>query len=299
MKDFSPKLSQIIYDPRFYLFAIALGLSIARIVLSSRVIYEEDTFIDLLCIGSIFFLLWQKRNTLQIQSDLGSSFLGAAIIILVTVKSLSLYWYESSFLRIATILSALGLGLLASGIKGLRQYWRELAIVVMLCLPTGTLGGIVNQVFNFPILTAKFSTFVMWYMGLEVTRKGVVISLPHGGVEVIVFCTGLTTSLLLVKLSVLSTFVYLKNIFKGLILALSSVLLAFSLGSFRVIIMALVVADKPNFEFWHGASGNQIFSTIGVLIFGFLCNFLHDFPKPKPEIAESVSLEPQIIEEEI
>jgi hypothetical protein len=49
--------------------------------------------------------------------------------------------------------------------------------------------------------------------------------------------------------------------------------------------MALVVSDKPAFDFWHGSSGNQIFSTLGILAFGVLANYLIN--KPAPNLEES------------
>jgi len=83
--------------------------------------WRLDGEIDPLIIGVLFWgailcLLWRKQDKINLESDIFSSFFGTLLIALVLVKSISLFWVESSFLRIAND-AALGLGLLASGVK--------------------------------------------------------------------------------------------------------------------------------------------------------------------------------------
>jgi hypothetical protein len=53
--------------------------------------------------------------------------------------------------------------------------------------------------------------------------------------------------------------------------------------------MAVLVAssNQQAFEYWHGSEGNQIFSTISILVFGILCQFfLHENKLEHPENME-------------
>lgn len=280
-KDFS--FHSLIRDSRAYLFAIAFLLSLTRIVVASRVLIDEDTFIETLSLGTILYLLWRKRNTIRLDSSLFASGLGIFLIFLMVFKGLSIFWFEAYFIRIATLVTAIGLCLLASGFKGLKQYAAEFVIVLMLCVPTGMIFARILQFVDVPLLTAKVAYWILWYCGFETTRQGVSIYLPNGGVEVIVFCTGLSSAIVMLRLSVLCTAVFLKRWSSRVIIAASSILIGFFLGCFRVVLMAIVVADKPAFKFWHGDEGNQIFSTAGILLFGILANYLFNIPKDDPD----------------
>jgi len=280
-KDFP--IRSLITDSRAYLFAIAFVLAVMRIIVASRVLIDEDPFIEALSLGCILFLLWKKRNSLKLESSLFASILGVFLIFLMVFKSLSIFWFEANLIRIATLGAAIGFCLLASGFKGIKQYAAELVIVVMLCIPTGMIFARTLKFVDFPLLTAKVGNLILWYLGFQSSRQGVNIFLPNGGVEVILFCTGLSSSIVMFRLSVLCMSVFLKSWTSRILIGVSSVLIGFFLGAFRVVLMAIVVSDKPTFDFWHGDQGSQIFSTIGILLFGVLANYLINRPEPKFE----------------
>nr|WP_293089917.1 archaeosortase/exosortase family protein [Moorena sp. SIO3H5] len=71
----------------------------------------------------------------------------------------------------------LGLGLLASGLKGLKQYWQHLTIFLCLAIPS----GLPTLLIDVSTLTAKFSGLLLWYSGFEVSRQGVYLILPTVG----------------------------------------------------------------------------------------------------------------------
>jgi cyanoexosortase A len=279
-------IKDLITDSRTYLFAIAFLLSVARIIAGGRVLIDEDSFIEMLSLGSILFLLWKKRNTLKFDSSLFASGLGLVLIFLMVFKGLSIFWFEPYFIRIATLGSAIGLCLLASGFKGIKQYAAELVIVISLCIPTSMIFARTLQVVDVPLLTAKVSNLILWYLGFQSSRQGVNIYLPNGGVEVIVFCTGLSSAVVLLRLSIICMAVFIKSWFSRFVIGVSSIFIGFILGCVRVVLMALVVSDRPAFDFWHGSSGNQIFSTIGILAFGLLANYLITKPD-EPRLEES------------
>jgi cyanoexosortase A len=272
IKDFPPE--KLIRDSRVYLFAAAFLLAVARIVIGSRILFDEDSFMDALALGTILFLLWKKRNSLKLESSMVASGLGVLLLFLMTFKGLSIFWFEPYFIRIATLGAAIGLALIASGFKGLKQYGSEFFVVLLLCVPSSMIFARALQAIDITTLTAKFSNLILWYLGFQSSRQGAFIYLPNGGVEILVYCTGLASSLALLRLAFLCMILFLKSWKSKLIIGVGAILIGFFLGAFRVILMALIVADKPNFEFWHGHTGSQVFSTIGILVFGLLANYL-------------------------
>lgn len=266
---------KLLENSKFCLFATAVGLTALHLILTWRAIGDTDRLIiNVLYWGAILCLLWRKRDILNLESGIFSTFFGLLLIAFVLVKSISLFVFESSFVKIVPMIAALGLGLLASGVKGLKQYWRELIILMLLCLPENSLPQIIQNTFNITTLTAKFAILILWYLGFEVSGSGANINLPNGSVWVDTPCTGIVTAILLLKLSVLFMLVVPTNWIKKVLVAIGAVFIAFVASGIRVAIMAVVVSDQKTFDYWHGAEGNQIFSTIAILIFGLLCHFL-------------------------
>ena len=260
----------------FYLGGIVVGLTIIHLILSWRVTGDINRqTLNVLFWGAILSLLWRKRYTLNLESGIFSSFVGSILITLVLFKSISLFWFESSFLKFAPLLLSLGFGLLASGVKGLKQYWREFAIVLLLCLPDGDfLTAPVQELFKVTILTAKFAVFMLWYLGFEVSGHGANIFMPQGSVWVDTPCTGISTAFFLLKLALVFILTFSTNWWKKALVLLGAVGIAFVSGGIRVAIMAVVVSDRQAFDYWHNEPGNQIFSTIAIFLFGLLCHFL-------------------------
>jgi cyanoexosortase A len=268
-------LLTLLQNSKFCLFATTVGLSALHLSLTWRLNGEIDPLIvGVLFWGAILCLLWRKQDKINLESDIFSSFFGTLLITLVLVKSISLFWVESSFLRIVPMIAALGLGLLASGVKGLKQYWRELIIVLLLSLPESSFLQIIEELFKVTTLTANFAVLLLWYLGFSVSRQGTNIILPNGSVSVAVFCTGISNALLLLKLSVLFILLFSTDWLKKILVLIASVFIAFVTSGIRVALMAVVVSNQEAFKYWHGPQGNQIFATISILIYGLFCRFL-------------------------
>ena len=275
MKAFPLTPLKLLQNSKFCFFGIAIGLSVLHLLLTWRVVGDIDRLIvSALFWGAALCLLWRKQDDVNLESGIFSSFFGLLLMTLVLIKSISLFWFESSFLKILPLMAAIGLGLLASGIKGLKQYWRELSLVVLLCIPESLLVETINQIFNITTLTAQFAVFILWYLGFEVTRQGAHVILPHNSVWVAPHYTGISTALLLLKLSVVLILMSPTDWSKKVLVSVSSVFMTFVVSGIRVALIATVVSNQEAFNYWHGAEGNQIFSTISILLFGLLCRFL-------------------------
>lgn len=277
---------KLLQNPKFCLFGTAVGLSVLHLSLSWRMLSNVDQLIlNVIFWGALLCVLWRKQDLLNLESDIFSSFFGLLLIGLVLIKSISLFWFEAYFLKLSPLLLALGLSLLASGIKGLKQYWRELLFVLLLCIPEGLFLQIFDKLFHVSVLTAKFAVFILWYLGFKVSGQGINIFLPNGRVFVETACTGISTLLLLLKFSVLFILMFPTERLKKILVLLGSVLIAFVTSVIRVALMAIFVSNKEIFDYWHGSQGNQVFTTTSILIFGLLCRFLLHLNESESEFA--------------
>ena len=266
---------KLLQNQKFCLFGTAVGLSVLHLSLSWRLLGDTDQLIlNVIFWGALLCVLWGKQDILNLESDTFSSFFGLLLIALVLLKSISLFWFEAYFLKVSPLLVALGLGLLASGVKGLKQYWRELLFVLLLCIPEGLFLQIVDKLFNVSVLTAKFAVFILWYLGFEASGQGINVVLPKGYVYVETACTGTSTALLLIKFSVLFILTFPTDWLKKILVLLGAVFIAFITSVIRVALMAVFVSNKEVFDYWHGSQGNQVFTTTSILIFGLLCRGL-------------------------
>lgn len=253
--------------PKFLLLAIAANLMALNLNLSYSIGKSDFLSHSILFLVSALFLLWQKRDRLHLESDTSSSVFGSILLALVIYKSLHLFEGDY-FIRIAPLLSLFGWGLLASGIKGLKQYWREFFLLVFLAIPWEFL-----HILNISSITAKFSAFILWLLGFEVTLKGIWLILPTGSVEVYSGCSGVQMMLQLLGLSWIVFVVAKTNWQQKIWLTIAAILTGFIINGIRVALMAVLVAlsDLEGFTYWHVGNGSLIFSAISVLIFGVIC----------------------------
>ena len=256
---------------QFWLLVIATGLITIHLTLTSR---ANDA--SLLGTSTLFWvavssIVWQKRDTLSLESRASSSVWGLLIIAFVLLRSISVSGYDP-FLRLFPLISIFGVALLASGFKGLKQYWQEFLIFCFLVPSPGTLTLLID----ISTLTAKFATAILWYMGFEVYRKGVFVSFPTGGIEVYPGCSGIENMLHLLGLAVIFLMMFPTKRLEKILLPIVAILIAFVVNGVRVAILAIFAAsaNPQGLEYWHKGDGSLIFSMIAVGIMGLFCFFL-------------------------
>jgi len=247
---------------------------------------SEFLSISLLFWGAALSLLWPKLHTLKLNSGVFSSFFGASLIALVFFKTITLS-NDDSFLRISPFISALGLALLASGVKGLKQYQRELFLLLFLALPV---EEALAKVIDLDTLTAQFADFLLSDLGFDASRQGTVVALPTGAVKVDPGCSGLRAITRLLQLSSL-ILVMIPTAWLGkIIIPTLAILLAFMVNSVRVAVLALLIANnhRQAFDFWHEGSGSHAISMVSVIILWLLCQYLIRQDKPEPAKVEGM-----------
>ena len=270
-------MKRLLKSDKFWLFSILISFAVFHLNVTWKVTGDPNRLtIDLFFWAAILFLLWRRRDRLRVDSDLASAFLGLLLIVLVLVKSISLFWFESSLLKFAPFVAVLGIALLASGFKGLRQYWLELLFSCLMFFPTSGLESLMDSQFQISILTAKSSAYLLYYLGFNTATQSneVLLSLPQGGnfrALVDYQCTGVPMMLLMLKLSLLLQSFFPMKWLERFFLPMVAVSLGFFLGVIRVSILTLTMPDPAKFDYWHSTEGAQIFSTLSILIFSFLC----------------------------
>lgn len=228
----------------------------------------------LLVVGS---LVWEKRRELNLESSIIAKLVGALLIVLMLLQLSPEFFpgvlFPFSITQISLLASAkvsififaIGLAIIASGFRGLKQYWKELVIIFFLSMPPVLLSWI-----NISPITAKFSTFVLWCLGFNVyIQNNIFIYTSAVSVEVTKGCSGFITMNYLLGISVILLIMFpLKRIY-AIIVPLSAILLGFVANGFRVALMVILVDydQIEAFNYWHAGNGGLVFTLISTSIF--------------------------------
>ena len=296
------KLIPVTFEPQLRNHNLwILGITGCLIAINLEITWASSQSIDqvvfkILAWGAALFLIWQQRHHLCRKSDVTSTIIGLLFIAWVMFRSLFSSLTEDVFVNISPLISALSICLLVSGLNNLKQYTRELAIVFVSIFPTEALLPIIGKIIGVDIslmvstITSKFSAFVLWYLGFETERLGVNIILPGGAITIYDRCSGLYDIILLLQIACIVLVIFPLGTYKKLILPIAAVILAFIVNSVRVALMAFLVAfsNRAAFDYWHGGDGAQIFSTIAIFVFWWLCKFL--VTQDEPKVMEAVEL---------
>lgn len=265
----------LLQAPKFWLLLLTLALAVLHLTILDLSGQPNLMSVSILMWLAIASLLWDKRQQLVFKSDLFSTALGATMIALVLLRSISPAGYH---LQVSPLISGSGLALIASGIKGLRSYWKELFILTLLALYS-VFSAILDAI-DLPTLTAQFGNFALLLGGFRTYRDGVVIALPTGKVEVYGACSGVESIILMLYVACLFFLLIPISRLQKLICLAAAVLLGFVVNGVRVALMAWLVAysNEEAFKYWHGDDGSLIFAMISVGIFGFFCWFAYVRP---------------------
>lgn len=255
--------------PKFLLLGIATGLIAIHLSVTWKRGYTDLWGISLLFWVTVCYLIWKKRSDLNLVSGSISSFIGTLIIAFVLIESI---FPINNFPYISPFISAIGLGLLASGFKGLKQYWQELFLLFFPSAAYATLLFLVDL----PTLTATFTHFVLWYLGFSASRHGVKITLNTGVVEVNPSCSGLEGILQLWVIAVIFLAVFPTSWKQKILLPIMASLLGFTINGIRVVLMTIFIAfnNYKAFDYWHTGDGTLVISMLYIIVFVVFCLFL-------------------------
>lgn len=280
MNAISPVLFKRIKTSPFWLLTIGSGLMAIHLTLVWRADNPNIIGTSILFWSAVASLVWQRRDDLKLESGVFASLVGFLLIAVILIRSASIP-LGGNFFDLIPVLSGLGLGLLASGFRGLKQYWTELVALFFIGAPRLLEPWIVD----ISPITAKFSAFVLWYSGFEAKLNGVYISLPTGTVEVYPGCSGIETMIHVFGLALLFLLMFPTTWIQKIIVPIVALSLGFFVNGFRVMLLAILVAQNNTeaFEYWHHRDGSFVFSIIAVLLFGLFCWFLLQYNDREPQ----------------
>lgn len=270
---------------QYWLLATGIGLISIHVNLVWKSNNSSLLGTSILFWTAIGFLVWEKRNDLNLESDIFSSFFGFSLIAVLLVKSASMTSF-GGFLYLSPVVYAFACALIASGFKGLKQYGGELLVLFILGLPKLLPMSLIN-IFLSPV-TAKLSAFLLWYTGFDVVRSGVYIYLPstYQRIEVASGCSGLEQILHMLGLGILFIIIFPLNWLPRITLPVFAAVVGFVVNAARVSVMVVILKgdNQQAFEYWHHGDGSLLFSTIAVSVFGLFCWFILGQGKSKMEM---------------
>ncbi|MBW4563632.1 MAG: cyanoexosortase A [Mojavia pulchra JT2-VF2] len=254
---------KLLKNEPFWILSIAAGLQAICLTLVWKADDTGHLGMSILFLCAAGSLLWDKRHTLRFESDVFSSIVGSLLIGWVLWQSTSQNLEYT--LRLLPFTSAIGVSLLASGFKGLKQYWEELIILFFLGVP----NVIADLLIDISPLSAKFATLILWYLGFDVAIDGINIYLPTGSVKVVHSCSGIDTINYMLGISVIALVMFPVSRSKRFFVPLVAIILGFVSNAIRIAMLAVMVGiNQAAFESWHGGQASYFYAMLSIVIFG-------------------------------
>lgn len=268
MNLFSLPTAEDLKTPQFWLLGLAGCLVAIHFTLTDRVGQPDFLGLTILVWFAIASLIQRKSQSLQLNSDIGSTSVGALLIAIILIRSVNATLNPG--LSFMPLVGGLGLALVASGFKGLHQYWREFLLLSLLAIPQELGVGIFNIAPALSLIIAKIVGFSLWYLGFQVSIAGTHLYFPSGGIVINDACAGVSNLLYLVKVSCIFLILFpLSNRKIVMIVPFVALTLAFIMNLFRVGLLAVLSPNNPQaFEYWHEGTGSLVFTFTVVIIFG-------------------------------
>jgi cyanoexosortase A len=254
-----------------YLWLAVLGAGLAAVQLSiTEKSHNSDLWgISLLCWSASGILFWRKRLRLKPSLNYSAWLLGAFIIVVTLLKSLS---FNHTFPYLSPLLSAVGVALLASGWQGFKYHRDELIILGSIALLNFPVILFFDR-FDTSLLTAKTAAVILWYLGLNASHQGQDLQLEHSGVSVYPGCSGMESILQLLNLGIVFCVMFLPRWSLWGFVEGMAIAIGFFINACRVALMAYltVYSTQEAFEYWHRGTGSLIFSAISAALLGAFC----------------------------
>lgn len=256
---------------KFWLWVVIAALIVININLIAKYGDSNLNNISVIFGLAVLFLLWNKRQNIQLNSDRVFQIIGTILILCVLVKSIFIPQGEALF-QIMPFLSGTGLALITSGRWGLKQYSRELMLLFALAIP---FEAIFSHLLDLATLTAQYASLILYYLGFKVSQAGNNVILSTGVVEVEHACAGFKVVEQMLRIAILHNVMFAGSWLRNIFLTIMAVFLGFTVNAIRVTVLVIFVAkNQPQlFEFFHGVGGH-IFPLIATLIFALLCYIL-------------------------
>ena len=259
--DFSYKTES--QNPNFWLLTIA-GLLIA---LNWHFVKYDSVYL-IFWIAALS-ITWRNRNNRSFKSDFLSSTIGLSLISWVLLRCILSNNNVDLLARTYPLVSLIGICLIASKIIKINQYWREIIIVSLTSIPFEHIFMWLSPTESISILDAKLSRIILWYLGFNVHQIDNIVFLPTGSIEIAKACSSFNLLWLMWQFSLVACLCFSMKKSQKILLCIWGTIIALVANGVRLCLMALLVANNHTeaFDYWHGSSGAEIFTTIAILLF--------------------------------
>lgn len=228
--------------------------------------YDANYSHGFLIVPLAIHFAWEKKKKLG-RASLSHSWWGIAFLIIATMLlSVGRLGVEQMSMRMAFVLTLIGLVLLLLG----KAVFRILAfplffLFLMIPLPQ----SLVNIVaFPLQLVAASMAVAAMQSLGVPTLLEGNIIHLANTQLFVAEACSGLRSLMALITLGVVFAYFFRKNIFERALLIISAIPIAILVNAFRVGLTG-VLSYRVDTRFAEGA----IHEWQGLFTFGiaFIC----------------------------
>jgi cyanoexosortase A len=251
-------------------------LSLVHFALGIYLGKQAYLMLSLLMWASMALLLWDRRPSFRRSQDKGSFFCGCmlvtALLVLCVVRP------GEKLLGFFPLFAFLGWFLMFVGVAQSKRYLKEFSILLVFGLPK----LVPDTAFGLAPLTAKFSAFVLWYLGYPVSlHGGIHIQVPQGGVDVVPACSGINLMTHMLSISIIFLCVFPPQRLNGFFFATVAVLLGFLMNGVRVAMLAALSPPQfsEQFHYWHSASGASLFVLVALVLYGMFYFGLQKSPE--------------------
>ncbi len=268
-------LQKAVSKLEFWLLATWISLIAINLTLVWRLGENiDETAIQILTWAVAILLVCRDRQNLKFESTTSAIAVGALLIMWALLKSLLTRRITDILFILTPISATVGIALIASGWKGLRQHWQPILLAATLGIPVPFLFAAIEKVIPVNVFTAQFANSALWYGGVKVAQEGITIASQYGSVLVARGCAGLPPILMLVRITLMFVLVFPVSRFHMWIMFPSAVAIAFIVNSLRVALLVVVSSQADTFKYWHTGDGSQIFAVAAVSMLLGLCNWL-------------------------
>lgn len=259
--------SKPMFNTRTIPAVVAAGLAAIYLTYIWRLGDTAHWGMSLIFGAAISSLLWDKRAT-TLNPQTAATGLGAVLVAAILALSLPLSDSET-FIRLMPLLCGFAVALLAAGFQGFSVYRQELMLLFFLGVPR----VIFSLIQDISPITARFSAFLLWYVGYDPTVDGVFLRLGSQAIRVWEGCSGAESICYMLGIAAVCLMLFP---IKGRTFQIAAVsvaaLLGFVVNAIRVSFLAVLVM-RDNFDafvYWHEGDGSLLFGTGSVALFGLL-----------------------------
>lgn len=224
--------------------------------------------VSTLCWVAVGYLLWNRRGRLRGESGTLATGLGA-LTVLSAFAPMLVSGPEERWVRVFPFVSALGISLMAGGLRGPLSHGRELLVLFFLGVPRVVLPWLLDL----SNITAGVAAFLLHYTGHNVSLDGLRLSLDSGYVDVGGGCDGVEAITQTLALGVIFLLLVPVGAGRKVLVVAVTILAGFLSNALRVACLAVVANPSTQglFEFWHQGAGSTIWMVLPVAALGCCC----------------------------